>query len=269
MGVFQAWGFNFEDGRYLPNGLINLFPNSVRPYLPYIEYTQSLFLLFPVLWKNPTLFPLGYKDFPMRFFNSDNYKTYLAIVENRLDRLEELLLKGVNPTEVLFPQLGLNALALAAALDKIEAIDLILRFSDDIDNKSSNFGKTALHLATENGSIFATLLLLNRGANVLEKDDFNYDCLKKAAYRQNKEMQKIFENFKPIEFVETQFPVKNERNFKPSDFLELAVNYEEGKIDEIQVYFLNDLFMNGRFKEEGYDKMSSLNYYRKFVNQKN
>jgi ankyrin repeat protein len=58
-------------------------------------------------------------------------------------------------------------------------------------------GKTALHIASERGSLAALEILLKNGADASIRDDRGQTALENASYYSRKEIQEIFHKYEP------------------------------------------------------------------------
>jgi ankyrin repeat protein len=93
-----------------------------------------------------------------------------AVIDlNRLDVAEQILEQDPAPARIRFGT-GITLLHDAARVGNVQAIELLLRYTSDIDPQT-NWQATPLHLAAFNGHTSTAELLLQRGANVNAEDD--------------------------------------------------------------------------------------------------
>jgi len=86
----------------------------------------------------------------------------VAVEQGDFDKLRSLLIGGSNTG--VSDSAGRSLLMAAAALNDIDIMQLLFDYDVQIEQKDHN-GATALHWAIRSGSVDATLLLLDKGAN--------------------------------------------------------------------------------------------------------
>lgn len=276
MGNLLNLGFIPFKGILFPTGWHNAFPDQMREYIPvYTDTCSPFFSLsgFSVL----TYYPLGIRKYPDHLFNTPLNRVYKAITTRNIRELETI--DDFNFESEVFQ--GMNALQLAATLNNYEAMHYLLKIKKvEINKKFGPYGKTALHIAIENGNDLAALYLLNNGANIRLRDKFGFNSYDKAEYRgyyqmidklkkyeeqikrdKSKLANKDAPNIKPdtnkqnqkTEIIENPFDKSTERY--PSDLHCLHFFEDREKecidVDNLSVYFVKDFHLGNyanRFK---------------------
>jgi hypothetical protein len=276
-GVLNALGvFPFE-GSLFPFGFHSLFPNFLRPYIPYYPKTNIPLPYYGMEWGNYSIFPFGMKTIPSKKFTSLNKQLYEAILDSDFYEIDKIICDGFDfEKEIIIPELSLNALGMAVSLNLFEVVHYLTKRGVDYEYQIGPYKKTALHIAIENGNELMAKYLLNNGANINARDCFGHDVYDKANFRGYYEYKRFLDYFKNNpkqrvkddydEYKYTREIILEEMDtlsFKPSQLLEFSIknklkNSRDTKhkidLDKYEFYLFNLI----EFEEVTKRKMDNL-----------
>jgi tetratricopeptide (TPR) repeat protein len=170
---------------------------------------------------------------------SNDEKLYIAVKENNLSIVDELLKQNANPnfTEVN-SWVKVNLLITAVNNNNYEIVKKLIENKADV-NWKDGFETDALMYACSKGNIKIVNLLLENGANVNSKDKQGNSVLSAAKESNNKELVELIENKLKLNPERTNIKLNNlikkadklcfeERKFKKANELYTsALSYNE------------------------------------------
>jgi hypothetical protein len=280
MGNLAAIGLFPLEGSLFPYGFHNAIPNKLRPYFYYYPKTNVPLPFWGMDWGNYPIYPLGMKAIPNRLFTSINRQLYRAIIDSDFSAIEKISNSNFDLNrEVIMIESGLTALGMATVLNNLEAIHYFIKRGVDLDYKIGPYGKTALHIAIENGHEMAAKLLLNNGANINAIDVFNHNVYDKIEFKgfyhfrpflehfKNNQKQIIRQNYDDYKYTrEIILEDLDTITFKPSNLLEVSISNkisnindnEKLSLDKFELYFFNQFDLTKL--EKGNSNKLRLNY---------
>lgn len=140
-------------------------------------YTSFFLLLGFILNMGATLFlpePQAYA------WNKETGQLYTACTQNRDLNTAKEILDGSSDTAAIIKDSGV--LHEASINGDIELVKLLLTYPLDINDRTEDEGKTALHWAAGGGHIEVVRLLIQHGATIMIRDNFAMDPLSTAAF---------------------------------------------------------------------------------------
>jgi len=282
MGTGLFLGLIPLEGSILPLGSHNAIPDFLRPYMIYFPKTNVPIFHIGYNWGNYPIFPLGMKALPNRFFTSLNNQVYRAIIDSDFQKLSNIFDKEnfEITKEIVLPELGLTAIGMACAINKIEVVHYLLKRGADVNFPIGPFGKTPLHIAIENGHELLAKFLLNNGADINAKDNFGLDVYEKSEFRGHYDFKKFLDYFKANPVIKQENVSYDEYkytreliledpvtiNFKPSDLIEYSSNNKLIPNSEMEKFNLDkfEFFMFNRYELKNFEEIEELKIRKRY-----
>lgn len=210
--------YPFQDFLF-PHGFNNMFPQSIKPYIPKLNEAKSNEPFFrPAEFNELSIdFGLGIRATPDSLFSKTKTKIYKIITTgNDINNLFEFHKEGYDfSSEEIYK--GMNCLQAAAYFNSFEAVHFLLNIAKiDINIKNSD-GYSALNYAIDSGNELMVKYLLHNKAKLDIYDQYGIDNIDKLTY-------KGYDN----DFIDI---LKNKEKYKKKSFSKHAKIHIQAPLD--------------------------------------